>query len=190
MSKSTTKIAIAYAFRDLLLEKPVNKVTINDITEKCGINRQTFYYHFHDIIDLTEWICEAAANKALKENKTYDTWQEGFLSIFDLIKKDQTFVLNIFRYTPKEYIYNYLYKLTHRLIYDVLYEKSQEMTVREEDVNFIVDFYKYSFVGVVLKWIEDGMKEEPKVIVERIDIIMTGAFEHTLNNIRLDKLDK
>lgn len=42
MSKSTTKTAIAYAFRDLLLEKPVNKVTINDITEKCGINRQTF----------------------------------------------------------------------------------------------------------------------------------------------------
>ena len=57
MSKSTTKIAIAYAFKDLLSEKPINKITINDITDKCNINRQTFYYHFQDIRDLVEWIC-------------------------------------------------------------------------------------------------------------------------------------
>ena len=78
MSKVTTKNAIAYAFKELLLEKPINKITINDIAEKCEINRQTFYYHFHDVIELTEWICEVDAEKALKENKTYDTWQEGF----------------------------------------------------------------------------------------------------------------
>ncbi|MDD2969568.1 MAG: TetR family transcriptional regulator, partial [Lachnospiraceae bacterium] len=45
MSKVTTKNAIAYAFKELLLEKPINKITINDIAEKCEINRQTFYYH-------------------------------------------------------------------------------------------------------------------------------------------------
>lgn len=53
------------------------------------MNRQTFYYHFHDILELTEWICEEDAERALKENRTYDTWQEGFLSIFDMIKKDK-----------------------------------------------------------------------------------------------------
>ena len=51
MSKSTTKLAIAFAFKELLLEKPLNKITINDIAEKCEMNRQTFYYHFHDILD-------------------------------------------------------------------------------------------------------------------------------------------
>ena len=58
MSKATTKFAIAFAFKELLLEKSIDKITINDITEKCGINRQTFYYHFHDIYELIEWICE------------------------------------------------------------------------------------------------------------------------------------
>ena len=59
MSKATTKFAIAFAFKELLLEKSIDKITINDITEKCGINRQTFYYHFHDIYELS-WIqmCE------------------------------------------------------------------------------------------------------------------------------------
>ena len=37
MSKTTTKLAITYAFKELLLEKPLDKITINDITEKCGM---------------------------------------------------------------------------------------------------------------------------------------------------------
>lgn len=187
LSKYTTKIAIAYAFRDLLSEKPINKITINDISERCNINRQTFYYHFHDIIDLTEWMCEISSEKALKENKTYDTWQEGFLAIFRIIKKDKQFVNNIFRYAPKEYVYNYLYRVTHSLLYDVLSEKAKGMTVREEDKNFIVDFYKYSFVGVVTHWIENDMREEPEQIVERVNSLVQGSFEHALQNMRRDQ---
>lgn len=87
MSKATTKKAISYAFKELLLEKPLSKITINDITEKCEMNRQTFYYHFQDIQDLIEWICFEDADRAIQNHKTYDTWQEGFLSLFELMKK-------------------------------------------------------------------------------------------------------
>lgn len=54
---------------DLNLQKSPSddKITINDITEKCGINRQTFYYHFHDIYELIEWICETDADHVLKQ---------------------------------------------------------------------------------------------------------------------------
>ncbi|MDD4532837.1 MAG: TetR family transcriptional regulator, partial [Bacilli bacterium] len=52
MSRKTTQRAIAYSLKELLLEKPLSKITINDIANKCDINRQTFYYHFHDITDL------------------------------------------------------------------------------------------------------------------------------------------
>ena len=76
MSKTTTKLAIAFAFKELLLEKPLYKITVNDITEKCEMNRQTFYYQFHDILELTEWRCGEYEERALKENRTNQTWQE------------------------------------------------------------------------------------------------------------------
>ena len=47
----------------MLLEKPLNKITINDITEDCGVNRMTFYYHFKDIYDLVDWILAEARSK-------------------------------------------------------------------------------------------------------------------------------
>lgn len=116
MSSLTTKKAIASSFKELLLEKPLPKITINDITDRCDINRQTFYYHFEDIVDLVEWICIEDADKVLKDNKTYATWQEGFYSIFEIIKKDKCFIMNIYKSVSLETLYRYLYRLVYPLI--------------------------------------------------------------------------
>ena len=61
-----TKRALAASLKNLLLQKPLNKITINDIAEDCGISRMTFYYHFKDIYDLVEWTCAEDAARALE----------------------------------------------------------------------------------------------------------------------------
>ena len=45
-----TKRALAASLIKLLSQKPLDKVTVKDIIEDCGVNRQTFYYHFQDIV--------------------------------------------------------------------------------------------------------------------------------------------
>ena len=45
----TTKRALEASLKNLMLQKPLDKITINDIAEDCGISRMTFYYHFKDI---------------------------------------------------------------------------------------------------------------------------------------------
>lgn len=82
-----TKRAISASLKKLLCEKKLNKITVQDIADDCGINRQTFYYHFQDIYDLVEWTCIEDTEKVLKENRTYATWQEGFLAVFYLAKR-------------------------------------------------------------------------------------------------------
>ena len=69
----------------LLLKKPLDKITINDLTTDCGISRMTFYYHFKDIYDLVEWCCLEDARIALQGKKTSSTWHEGLLQIFDAV---------------------------------------------------------------------------------------------------------
>ena len=41
-----TKYALAVALKELMAQKPIDKITIHDLTERCGIGRQNFYYHF------------------------------------------------------------------------------------------------------------------------------------------------
>lgn len=70
----TTKRALEASLKKLLLRKPLNKITISDITEDCGVNRMTFYYHFKDIYDLVDWILMEDAAEALEGLQDFETW--------------------------------------------------------------------------------------------------------------------
>ena len=188
MSKLTTKKAIGYAFKELLLEKPFNKISVNDITDKCGINRQTFYYHFCDIRDLVEWICVEDAENALKDNRTYKNWVDGFLAIFDLLKKDRIFVLNIYKNAHRDLLENYLHKVTYDLLLNVVNEKAINYLVREDDKEAIANFYKFGFVGIVLEWVENDMRQDATEIVNQLAYLIHGTLDTALANA--DKRNK
>lgn len=176
----TTKRALAASLKTLLLQKPLNKITINDIAEDCGISRMTFYYHFKDIYDLVEWICVEDAARALEGKKTYDTWQEGFLNIFHAVRDNKPFILNVYRCVSRERIEQYLNPLIRNLILGVVEEKSAGLTVDEGDRQFIAGFYEHAFVGVMLDWIDGNMKEDPAVIVERTSRLVHGNIVRAL----------
>ena len=178
----TTKRALEAALKELLQKKPLDKVTINDIANACGINRMTFYYHFRDIYDLVEWSCEEDAARALQGKKTYETWQQGLTQIFNLVLENNTFILNVYHSIGREQIEQYLYRLTYNVIMGVVEEQAEGMHVNEQDKAFIVDVYKYALVGLMLEWVREGMKEDPGDIVERLSRLVNGNISSALSN--------
>lgn len=161
-----TKRALEQSLKNLLLKKPLTKITINDIAQDCGINRMTFYYHFSDIYDLVEWACLEDAKRALEEKKTYDTWQQGFLQIFKAVQDNKPFIQNVYRCVHREQVEKYLKPLVDNLLLGVINEESEGMQIREDDKKFIAQVYSYSFVGLMLDWIKDDMQENPEKLVE------------------------
>lgn len=178
MSSLTTKKAIGYTFKDLLKEKPFNKITVNDIASKCDINRQTFYYHFQDIRDLVEWICTFEVDSILNKNSNVEKWEDKFLLIFKIMEEEKIFVKNIYHSVSVEVLRNNLYRLVYPIIYSEIIEKSKGKNLREEDKKFITDFYKYAFVSIVLDWINNGMIENPELIVLKVSNLITGTVNH------------
>ena len=182
-----TKKAIKEAFLNLLNEQPLNKISVRDIVEECGINRNSFYYHFKDIYDLIEWSCVEDARRALEGKKTYDTWQQGFLQIFEAVQQNKPFIMNVYRSVSREHVENYLYKLTYALIIGVVREQAQGLDVPETDQQFIAHFYKYAFVGLMLDWIKEDMRGDPAVLVERLGVIVHGNIRAALGRIAKQK---
>ena len=181
-----TKRALVASLKELMADKPLDKITVTDLTEHCGVNRMTFYYHFKDIYDLVEWACVEEATRALAGKKTYDTWQQGFLQILQSLQKDKVFYINVYHSISREYIEQYLYKLTYDLLEGVVEEQAAGMSVRPEDKAFIANVYKYAFVGLMLDWIKHDMKGEPKQIIDRLDLVLHGSITAALGRFRLD----
>ena len=182
-----TKRALEASLKNLLLQKPLNKITINDITEDCGINRMTFYYHFKDIYDLVEWACLEDATKALEGKKTAETWQQGFLQIFYAVRENEPFIMNVYHCVSREQVEKYLTPLTDNLLLGVIAEFSEGMVVREEDKEFIAQVYSYCFIGIMIDWIKDGMKQDPETLVERFTLVIQDDIRMALNRFRKDK---
>lgn len=179
-----TKKALAASLKKLLSERPLDKITVIDIVNDCGVNRQTFYYHFQDIYDLLEWVYLHEATRALDGKKTYDTWQQGFYYIFEYVLNNREFVSNTYHSVSRDYLENFLYKETYSLIIGVIEEKAQGMQIRETDKDFIADFYKYAFVGLMLDWIRKGMKEDPSYIIEHLSILIQGDISKALKKFQ------
>ena len=179
----TTKRALAASLKKLLAQKPLSKITIADITEDCGINRMTFYYHFQDIYDLIDWICQEEGGRALQGRKDYATWQEGFTALCRTVVENRAFIEGVYHSVQREQIETYLYRMVYGLLIDVVRELSGPYSISQEDQEYITNFYKYAFVGVMLDWVRRGMREPPEAVVGRVSRMTRGQLLSAIQNM-------
>lgn len=175
-----TKRALENALKHFLSQKPLNKVTISDLTEYCGISRMTFYYHFDDIYDLVTWCCEENIRRAWEGKNLRDTWQDGFCSIFEMALRDRDFLLNVYRVIGRDQAQKYIMPYIQQVITQIVDTESAPDTVSPADRQFVADCYNYIFSGILLDWVQGGMREEPERIVERTDTLLRGSCAQAL----------
>ena len=180
---TNTKQAIAESLKHLLLKKPITKITINDITEDCHISRMTFYYHFNDIYDLVEWVCEEDARAALSDNRTLDTWQHGFTALLETVRENKIFILNVYRSVDRMQIEHYLKRVTERLLLVIINEQADGISISDENKRYIANFFTYGFIGIMLEWIHHDMREEPEQIAEITGKIIQGDFRLAIERL-------
>ena len=180
----STKYALEDALKKLLLQKPIDKITINDLSEECGISRMTFYYHFKDIYDLVDWILMEDAAEALEGLQDFETWSGALREMLEKVQANRVLVLNVYRSISREQVEQYLYKMLDPLLR--MFVERENIPVQEEDKQFIIDFYKYGFVGMVLEWVRRDMKTEPTLMAERLNIMMHGDLKRALLRFSTD----
>ncbi len=179
-----TKRALEQSLKNQLLKKPLNKITITDIADDCGISRMTFYYHFRDIYDLVEWVCLEDARKALEEKHHYDNWQQGLLQIFEAVRSNKPFVMNVYRCVHQEQLEKYLSPQVDRLVLEIINSEQGERKLAQEDKDFIARVYSYVFVGLMLDWIKEDMRTEPTEIVAKLTRLIKGSMEQALSRFQ------
>lgn len=176
-----TKKALAQALKHIMDETPLGKITVQQVADTCGVNRQTFYYHFQDIYELLGWIYESEAVASISAYRSYDTWTDGFLRIFRYIENNKSLCLNTLHSLAKNHLETYLYAVTNDLIMGVIEELSRALAVNEADKRFMAHFYTMGFAGLVMEWLAGGMKERPETLIERLNLLIEGNFMRALH---------
>ncbi|GFZ33625.1 TetR family transcriptional regulator [Clostridium zeae] len=176
-----TKAILANALIAMLQKRSIDKITVKDLVEECGLTRQTFYNHFYDIYDLVEWIYLQTTEKSLAENKDYDTWQQGFYQLLISIRNNKVLVQNTYQSTNRDSLERYMHTVIYDQVLAVVERQAIGMSVDQKHKNFIAHFYSLAFIALICEWIKDGMKEKPEDIVEQTAVLIKGDFEKALN---------
>lgn len=152
-----TKQAITESFLQLLDEKPFSKITVKDIVERCGINRNTFYYHYQDIPALLEEILISRIDTLIEKHCQVGSLEDCIAITVQYFTENKKSVMHVYRSLPREIFIQHLNHLLMYLVREYITNISSTLSIAPEDREIIVRYFKCLLVGIFLDWLDSGM---------------------------------
>lgn len=172
-----TKQAIKQSFVKLLNQKPVSQITVKDIVEDCGINRNSFYYHFSDIPALIEQIVIDEADRIISEYSSIDTIEECFDAAVQFIMDNKKAVYHIYNSANRDIYTQYLMKICGYVVTVYFDTVFPDAPVKEGDRELIIMFCKCEMFGSIIEWLNNGMKPDIRAAFKRLCVLKKGMVE-------------
>ena len=153
----STKQVIAQTLMILLDEKPVAKITVKDIVERCGVNRNTFYYHFRDIPDALDYTMRQELDRIFSREIHARTLPEMFFSVIGYLASHQRFILHIYNSLQREAFIHYMRGIADYMTRQALCSFTPDSGISPEEFETVCFTCKCFLEGILLDWLDSGM---------------------------------
>lgn len=177
-----TKKAIIASFVKLLEQKPLNKITVKDIVLDCGINRNSFYYHFSDLPSLIEELLKSEADRIIEEHASVDSIEECISTALSFALKNKTAVLHLYNSTSREEYERYLNHIAYYSVKEYFNGVSSKLTIapNEQDTHIILRVCSFELVGFILDWMNKGMEYDIMDETRRFCYLFSDTLENAI----------
>lgn len=163
-----TRNAIKASFLKLLNQRPLHQITVKDIVEDCGINRNSFYYHFEDLPALLEEIFSEQVRILMEQHPTIDSIQEGFDTIVEFVMQNKRAIYHIYNSLSRDRFEKHLLEVCQYIVTAYLTAPLQNSNMSEEDKDVVLRFHKSACFGSIIDWLNGGMKDDVSDYFRRI----------------------
>lgn len=169
-----TKMAIKASFIKLLNERPLNQITVKDIVLDCGINRNTFYYHFPDIPTLAQEVITQEAEEIIKKYPTIDSLERCLSVAIEFALENKRAVLHLYNSVNRDLYEQYLMNVCDHVVTAYVNTTLNGREVREYDKQLLIRFFKCTCFGQTIEWMNGGMKEDIRIPFQRLCELSQG----------------
>lgn len=166
-----TKEEIASTFLFLLNACPLNEISIKDIARTCGVNRNTFYYHFGNIADLIEYVIKNNVDNLIaKHPPKINSLEDCFIAALNFARENKQAINHIYHSTNRAIFERHLWHVCEYSVNAYLNSVPPELLPisTPEEREIVKDFLKFECFGFVIDWINHDM---PENVTEKIKIL-------------------
>ncbi len=171
-----TKKEIKNTFLEMLEDMPLNQITVKDLTKRCGINRNSFYYHYQDIPTLIEEIVTEDADAIIREYSSIDSLQTGLQAVLSFGSEKRKAILHIFNSVNRDIFERDLWKVCEYVVTQYFRPILKESSLSEIDQEIVIKFYKCECFGFAMDWLNNGMVEQEQAQIDRFCEYQTRLF--------------
>ncbi len=191
-SGEKTKLLIATSLRKLMKKKSLDKIKIREIVEDCGVNRQTFYYHFQDIYALVEWIYTYDGTQIFNEYKNDCDWMTMIKKMFDYLEEHQDEIKCVVNSKAEKFFYNFVHEKIGTCARMVVEFISKDMTVDSYYKVFLADFYTFAVCDVVENWMRNrnATRMSSDELIHLFELTMLGNVKVSLERFEKETLKR
>ena len=176
-----TKKAICESFINLLNERPLKQITVKDIVDACGVNRNTFYYHFTDIPELIETIVKEDADRIMTSEKRVKSIEDCINAITEFAIKNKKAVFHIYRSVSRDIYEQYQWHICEYVANIFVYAMIEDNEISDTDKMVIVRYIKCICFGIIIDWLEGGMQDDIQFYVHRMCELKQGSIEDMIS---------
>lgn len=174
---SFTRERIKKSCLKLLNERPLNQITVKAIVEDCGINRNSFYYHFADIPTLLNEIVTEYADSLIAEYAHADSLEECLLAATRCALENKRAVLHVYRCADRGTYEQKFIQVCHDVVASYLSAAFGDLAIISED---LVRFFQCELIGQILMWLEDEMRYDLPAQFARMSRLRRSMIEEVL----------
>ncbi len=163
-----TKKALRDALLTLLEKKKINEISVTELTNLADVNRAIFYFYYTDLLDMLQQLQNEsyqAFKEIIDESSASITTMDGFIDYAERVLIYCRDNENLVKFTVKNDTNNQLYKKIQLLMLHNL-PNSKEIFELDNPARYSTTFTLDAIVGVVIDWMEEGMKISPRDLAE------------------------
>ena len=170
-SKSTrTKHSLANAMMVLLQSHPINEITVDDIVSQCGMNRNTFYYHFDNIGELVEFYVKSIVDDLIEKHPPHVTsLGDCFNAAIDFALYNANIIKNVFHSTNRAVFERHLWHLCEYTISSYISSNPKDINLPAtgEEMLVLREYLKFELFGFTIDYLTRDMPEDvrDKVVI-------------------------
>lgn len=158
-----TKKALAEALKELMQEKPFEKISINDICEKCQMNRKSFYYHFIDKYDLVNWIFDTEFIATVQKTLDEESWLV-IMSMSELLYNNRAFYKKALQIQGQNSFSDHF----NEMMFSIISNRFEGLMKTGNSHEFQTRFFTDAIVLAYKRWIVEDANMTPDVFLEEI----------------------
>lgn len=173
-NRNSTKALIADAYVALTAQKPIDKITVKDVVEACGITRQTFYYHYQDLLEVIEWIVSRGIDDLIARTIAASSQREAIRVIVSACETQPEFLSRLFNSRRREEAERILFDGIRRYFLEVLRRSPVAPRIRyASDLETALTFYSCAITGVLM---ENTFQRhlDPEILTDQLLRLLKG----------------